>query len=340
MTGSKEVRRAAKASRHPRPFDGEVCAAAVRSAYDDVARHVSRMKAAAGVTSTLPGLEALWNPTDDTLLHLRRAAEPLGGARAKDYDDAEAGEIQRFHRRLRKLRRKAGDELIVTEPQSLGWFGFTRGSTTYTADTLKYSEVFAALKLGAVIPVLQGTVHRPIVWEFGGDWGGFAYHLKRLFPQVTYIVSGHPDRLLLSATYVRVMFPEARMRFFADDSAQQLWRDGDTADFVFIPEGSVDDVKPAGLDLVVDLMALEKMPAELAERYVRRAFTLGATFCYSAVPSTAAIDVRALLARHYWLHELPIASSTEGALRPWPSLRGGQPLVVREHVIGWKRLLG
>lgn len=315
----------------------------VFATYDDVRGKVRQMRAAAGVSTRLPELEPLWNATPDMLSRLRHYGACAGGARWSEYIDVPDSAARRFRLHIQKLREEAGDQLRVREAPLLGPFGLSRGSGLYTADTLVYYEILAALKLGAVLGLFRAPSRRPVVWEMGRGWGGFAYQFKTLFPDVTYILSSHPDLFLLSASYLRILFPNARVRFYGDASAVDLWRDLGSVDFVFIPDNVAHAVRPAGVDVALDLMALERMTPAVAESHVRSAFDLGATYFYSAAPTSAlegAHVVRAALERYYWLHELPVPQfDKRDSLEPWSPRDLGAPRTIkRAHIMGWKRL--
>ena len=312
--------------------------------YEDVRAQVRQMKAAAGVTTSLSEVEALWSATPEMLLRLRHFGACVGGARWSDYADIPDIAKGEFRKHLRKLREEAGDQLLVREAPLLGQFGLLRGHGLFTADTLSYYEILAALKFGVVLGLHQAPEGRPVIWEVSRDWGGFAYQFKTLFPDVTYIVSSHPDLFLLSATYLRTLFPAARVRFYGDASGAELWRDLSHVDFVFLPDNMAHAGAPVHVTLALDLMGLERMTPDQAERHVQAVFEAGTPYFYSATPTTStapgSADVRAILARYYWLHELPVPQfDRRDALKPWSPQDTDDPRrVTRAHVMGWKRL--
>ena len=106
--------------------------------YDDVRARVRQMKATAGVTTSLPEVEALWSATPEMLLRLRHFGACVGGAKWSDYADIPDIAKGEFRKHLRKLREEAGDQLLVREAPLLGQFGLLRGHGLFTADTLSY----------------------------------------------------------------------------------------------------------------------------------------------------------------------------------------------------------
>lgn len=316
-------------------------AARAWATYTELRPRMVLMKSAAGVTTTMPELQPLWDATPEMLMRLRHFGACVGGSRPSDYVDVSEEGKRQFRAQLRKLRDDAGDDLLVPEPRRFGCFGFARDGNVHTADTLRYFEVLSALRLAMALPSSASVRTRTVVWEIGGGWGGLAYQFKTLFPQVTYVLSAHPDQLLLSATYLSVLFPRAVIRFYGECSDKELWRNLKKVDFVFVPDTVVGSIGLQSLDLVIDLMALEPMARPAAEDHVRSAFNLGAPFFYSALPalsSGASSNLRALLARYYWLHEIPISQAPKrDAFVPWPRPTDAK-IAARTHVVGWKRI--
>lgn len=349
----KDARRMAELEERQRALEADPqLRQQVVAIYDDVRARVRQMKATAGVTTSLPEVEALWSATPEMLLRLRHFGACVGGAKWSDYADIPDIAKGEFRKHLRKLREEAGDQLLVREAPLLGQFGLLRGhglftadtlSYYFTADTLSYYEILAALKFGAVLGLRQAPEGRPVIWEVSRDWGGFAYQFKTLFPDVTYVVSSPPDLFLLSATYLRALFPAARVRFYGDVSGADLWRDLSHVDFVFLPDNMAHAVAPVHVTLALDLMGLERMTPDQADGHVRSVFEAGAPYFYSAMPTStppSAADVRAALARYYWLHELPVPQfDRRDALKPWSPQDTDDPRrIKRAHIMGWKRL--
>ena len=178
------------------------------------------------------------------------------------------------------------------------------------------------------------------MWEIGGGWGGFAYQFKTLCPEAAYLITGHPDLLLLSGTYLSALFPGATMRFFDPATPDAFWRDWDRVDFAFLPEMAMDEMRPASLDLTIDLMALERMTAGRVEQHVDRAYALGARHFFSlcrAKPESAddAVDVEPVIEKRYWRHPVSSPSFVRWrlGLRADSSDTGDHAFL-----LGWRRL--
>src|SRR3712207_8746167 len=78
----------------------------------------------------------------------------------------------------------------------------------YNLDTLKFCEALIALQRGGVLGALRADGPRRVVVEVGSGWGGFAYQLKTLCPQLTIVLVDLPELFLFSGTYLRTLFPE------------------------------------------------------------------------------------------------------------------------------------
>ena len=314
-------------------------------AYEEVRDRLAPLRDADAATrtaaerATATALAPLWAASPETIAQLRRWCEPAGGARAADYDPPSPELTVRLKRDHRLLRRQAGTELFVAEPQVLGAFGIWRDGDFYNEDTIRSFSALVALDDGAVLDTCRRAPGRRLVWEFGGGWGGFAYQFKTICPNVTYLITGRPETWLLSAVYLMTLFPNARFRFHGDTPADTLWHGWETLDFVFVPEGALPGVPPPRLDLVMDLGALGSMDTARIDAHVRRAFDWRAPYCYSLLPAGAPDLMERVwtrIARAFWPHPVPprgenIPPAGDGPSRPIPG-------VEYAHLIGWRRL--
>ena len=279
-------------------------------------------------------LSPLWDAASSTIAALRRLAAPVSGVRVADYDSRGGPLAPRLKRTIGFLRKMVGSDLLVYEPPALGGFGFNEQGALYNEDTARFFCVLVALQDAGVLPAFRGNRSRRLVWEIGGGWGGFAYQFKRVCPNVTYVISGSPDLFLLSAPYLMSLFPEANCRFYDPKAPDSLWDDWERIDFLFVPEGALDQLHPPPVDLTLDVMALRTMGPRRACLHARRAFEFGSRFFYTAAPSgaTQPTDVEQAMARFYWTHPVPP--------RRDPKLAAADPDAQPEldHLVGWRRL--
>ena len=273
-------------------------------------------------------LAPIWDATPDVIEGLRGLAQPLGGSAADGYRDSEPADAKTIRRDLKRLFVQVGSDLFVPEPAILGGFGCRTSAGPANTDTVRFFSAMVALQDGAVLPGFRQRQRR-MVWEIGGGWGGFAYQFKTLFPNVTYVITGSPESLLLSAVYLMTAFPDARADFYEDAQAGLSGGEWNDVDFVFAPEGALDRLRFPRLDLTLDLQALAQFTPDRLDRHVQHAFDADCRYFFSLhhgdwasdeIPVWRAIDTR------YWLHPVPARVQ----------LRKGQ--TEYSHVIGWRRM--
>src|SRR5262249_3119776 len=161
-------------------------------------------------------LAHLWDAAPETVATLRQSCAPITGVQAADYVETspDSALFTRLKRDVSFLRRQDGEELFVQESPVLGGFGFTRQHGLYNEDTIRYYQALPALQDAAVLHEFRGNGPRRLVWEIGGGWGGFAFQLKTLRRNTTYLITGIPETLLVSAVYLMTAFPDARFRLY------------------------------------------------------------------------------------------------------------------------------
>ena len=290
--------------------------------------------------TTIGALAHLWHATPETIAALRRWCEPITGVSPADYQIRQSALEIQLRRDQRRLVRRCGGELFVTEPSALGGFGLTGREGRFNEDTLKYFCALVALEDGGVLGGF-GTDTRRLVWEIGGGWGGFAYRFKTARPNVTYLVTGAPELLLVSAVYLKTVMPDASLRFHDEAMAPaDLWKDWEGVDFIFAPETALATLQPPRLDLTVDLMALRDMTDDRVRCHVRRAYDAGCRFLYSMLPAASATDrpsAWTAIGERYWPHRVPPRLDFEPVVG---GVEGGPPPrdLDYAHLIGWKRL--
>jgi len=270
---------------------------------------------------------------------LRQHTHHVTGVRVYEYRSNRDVMRRRFTDKLSALRKRGGDDLLVWEAPELGGFGFEADGHLFNIDTLKFYEALIALRDGAVLQDLRATTDRRLVWEIGGGWGGFAYQLETLCPNVTYVITDFPELFLFSATYLMTLFPECRVRFFGDVPAERLFDDWESIDFVFVPNYALDSFGPPRLDLTLNMVSFQEMTRAQVEGYVRRSHELGAPFLYSlnrekSSYNTEIDSVSSIIDRWYWPHDVsPMPMGYQRMLDEPPA-----PNDYR-HIVGWRRVV-
>jgi hypothetical protein len=341
--------------------------------YRRVREWADRMRSAAGPAATpltdpehamLAGLAPMWDATPQMIATLRRYCEPVSGVRASDYESRDSDMAKDLKRQIGFLRKQLGPELFVPESPVLGGFGFVDQGALYNQDTVTSFYSLVALQDAAVLQAFTvGTAFRrpgghieprQVVWEIGGGWGGFAYQFKRVCPNVTYVITGHPDLFLLSAVYLMSAFPEARVRFVGESPTEAGHYED--SDFVFAPEWTVPSLDLPRLDLTIDLMALQTMTCARATKHVERAFELGSRYIYSMNRIEAGLARPALPADqqsprtlgrtlsgppaiepYFWPH--PVPPRRDPKLEEMRAATGVDAEAEFSHLVGWRRIL-
>jgi glycosyltransferase involved in cell wall biosynthesis len=210
---------------------------------------------------------------------LRHHAFHITGIRPYDYRDKEDGRRENFTARLTKLRELGGAAVEVPESPRLGGFGYDIDGRLFNVDTIKFNEVLVGMQRGGVLDEIRQR-ERPVVCEIGAGWGGFAYQFKTLFPRTTYVIVDFAEVFLFSATYLSVLFPEAKILFCgtAEQPSLDQWRD---ADFVFVPHTLASQISALPLDLVVNMVSFQEMTHSQVEEYVALAAAARCPLLYS-----------------------------------------------------------
>lgn len=279
----------------------------------------------------LADVDDLWRADPDTVADLRRYGKAISGVRRSNYKGERADLVKlRLDRDRLKLLEHGDSALWVNEPAVLGGFGLHGDNVFYNEDTLRFFRIACLLNDAALVREFRVGTPRPTVWEIGGGWGGFAHCFKTLFPDVTYLITSPPTLLLLSATYVMTLFPEARVRFFQPSNPAAFWCDWDSVDFAFAPDTAVGELRPPTAALTLDIGTLERMTASRIEAHVQRAFDLGCRYMLSVClgEEIQSASVRSALEKRYWMHPMAARAYLDRHLL----VRSGA------FLLAWKRL--
>jgi putative sugar O-methyltransferase len=315
--------------------------------YEYVRDRVLEMRAQAAASGHRPSryweeelshFEYMFDASPLVVEKLRHHTSHVTGLRAYDYRTHRTKPREQFAEKLRALGRLAASDLLVPESPLLGGFGFEIDGRLFNIDTLKYYEALIALEKGSVLDEFRNNAERRLVWEIGAGWGGFPYQFKTLCPNVTYLISDLPELFLFSATYLMTLFPQAKVRFWGEEPARELfakWRD---YDFVFVPNTALEELAPERVDLAINMVSFQEMTDEQVLGYISRAHALGSPFLYSLNKDKGPYNpelqsISAIFSRFYWPREievLPVGYTK--MLDDAPSKSG------YTHLIGWRRV--
>ncbi|HTN24344.1 MAG TPA: putative sugar O-methyltransferase [Solirubrobacteraceae bacterium] len=338
--------------------------------YVDVRRRVLALQdaasASAGATPSaywreeLSGFDYMLDASPLIIEKLRQHCYHITGLKAYDYRSGKDKAEQRLREKLDRLLEIGGTDLWVPEPRLLGGFGFPYGADgLFNIDTLKFFEAAIALQRGGVLGELQAPGERPVVWEIGAGWGGMAYTLKTLCPNVTYVITDLPELFLFSAVYLQSAFPDAKIAFHGDGPLEDLLA-GDV-DFVFSPHTALAELTLPRVDLTVNMVSFQEMTTEQVEGYVEHAYALGSRYLYSlnrdrSYYNSELSNVSEIVARRFWPHEIPVLEvgytqvkapkktakvRKAGAALKAKATAKGEDKALRmdyRHVVGWRRV--
>lgn len=286
------------------------------------------------------GLAHLWDAPPDVIASLRRWTEPITGVRRADYDQPSRDLALHLKYQVGFLRRSVGGHLFVQETPLLGGFGVEWHRQLYNADTVRFFKGIVGLHDGGVLTECRGGSRRRVVWEIGGGWGGFAFQFKTLCPNTTYLITGMPECLLVSAVYLMTAFPDARCRFYETAVRDEIWRGWEEADFIFAPEGAVAAMDAPAIDVAVDLMTLRQMSDSRVSLHVERAYGLGVRYFFSQLPGPCFPEplpsVWGALERRYWLHQVP--PRLEAAAFAVDDFQSAPRIDDYAQLVGWRRI--
>ena len=303
----------------------------------------------------LAGLEYMLDASPLVVERLREHTHHVTGIRTYDYRHPRAEARQRFADKLDALVALEGRELLVPESRELGGFGYELDGELYNLETLKFFECLIALQRGGVLGPLR---ERPgVVWEIGAGWGGFAYQFKTLCPKASYLIVDLPELFLFSAVYLMTLFPGARVRFWEGQPPAELFASLEEVDFVFVPAGALDSMRPGQLDLTLNMVSFQEMTSGQIDSYVQRAHELECPYLYSlnrdrSPHNRELTSVRERMARWFWLHTIPVLDVPYQRPLERPPFKGklgrGIQLIRKrldsrpsqedyEHVLGWRR---
>jgi len=306
----------------------------------------------------LSGFDYMLDASPLIVEKLRQHCYHITGLKAYDYRSGKDTAEQRLREKLDRLLEIGTDELFVPEPTLLGGFGFPYRDGLFNVDTLKFYEAVIALQRGGVLGELQSSAERPIVWEIGAGWGGMAYTLKTLCPNLTYVITDLPELFLFSAVYLQTAFPDAKIAIHDGGEIEDVL--AGEPDFVFSPHTSLGRLTLPRVDLTVNMVSFQEMTTEQVEGYVEHAYGLGARYLYSlnrdrSYYNDELSNVSAIIERRFWPHEIPVLevgyTQVKAPKKTAKVRKAGAAIkaktVKREdkdlrmdyrHVIGWRRI--
>ncbi len=276
---------------------------------------------------------------------LRHHCFHVTGVRQYEYRSGQPQQEARFREKVRALQALGHPELVVAEAPDLGGFGFEIDGALHNLDTTKFSEVLIAMERGGVLQELRRPGDRRLVCEIGAGWGGFGYQVKRLCPDVTYVIVDLPELFLYSGTYLPTVLPGAKVGYWGTDPVLEAWEEFDV---VLVPHTALQDFRPERMDLMLNMVSFQEMTTAQVTAYVRHAADVGCPVLYSlnrdrSVYNTELTSVRTIIGQDFEMQEVEVLPMPYNRIEVAPSARdrigrvlrrgGGEDLEYK-HVIG------
>lgn len=229
----------------------------------------------------LAGFDYMFDASPLIVTKLRHHSYHLTGLKEYEYRDHHARVAPRMSRRLDELQARDRHALRVPESRVLGGFGYTLGGELYNVDTLKFYESLVVMDEQGLLDQFRNTSDRKIVLEIGAGWGGLAYQFKTLFPNTTYVIVDLPGSILFGATYLKTLFPSAKI-FLADGAKDSVnIANAKDYDFIFIPHFAWKDISIARPDLLMNMCSFQEMTTAQVQGYLAQAHRWGIPHIYS-----------------------------------------------------------
>jgi len=165
-------------------------------------------------------------------------------------------------------------DLLVSEPEILGGFGFKIEDKFVNKDTLKYYECMMALQKSNSIDA-NNNEKESIICEIGGGWGGFAHCFCTIFPNTKYIITDLPNTLIFSYLFLSEAFPNKKVKLFNYEAESTQ-----DCDFLLIPNTEFDKYK-GNIDGAINICSFQEMTSNQVSDYVETLHNMGAKFIYS-----------------------------------------------------------
>lgn len=276
----------------------------------------------------IEGFDYMFDASPLIVAKLREHCYHITGLRSYEYRQHHAHAAQAFATKLQALRACDPRGLFIPEARELGGFGHEVQGQLVNMDTLKFYESLIAMERSGLLAELR--LQRRVVVEIGGGWGGFAYQIKKLIPDTTYVIVDLPPTLLFSGTYLMALFPHANFFIYGRDPIQNLKERILDYDFIFLPHYVFSTVELQRVDLAINMVSFQEMTTEQVAAYLKRLTELGCSVLYShnrdrSKHNSQLTAVGVLLKRHFQLLEeievLPVSYTTLALPSKLPPLR-------------------
>ena len=230
----------------------------------------------------LRGFEYMFDASPLIIDKLREHCYHITGLQSYSYRKHHAHKGKRLEKKLRTLKAVDTKGIYVPEAHALGGFGYDIDGGLYNIDTLKFYESLIALSSAGVLDYIRNSQKkRSLVVEIGSGWGGFAYQLKTILPEITYVCVDLPQSLMLAAVYLMTIFPESKSRIYGNVPNDQLFAKLEEIDFIFLPHYVFKEIETPPIDVAVNMVSFQEMTETQVDHYAQALSEKGCKTIYS-----------------------------------------------------------
>lgn len=173
----------------------------------------------------------------------------------------EKSEIAWNTKAFRELISSIPENLIFNPPLVCGELGYDIDGYCVNRDTILCQYRINTMYYLGVIDHLEKQ-EKPILLEIGAGLGSLAYFLKKIIPQLTYLVIDIPHSLMFSGCYLSIAQNDAPVVFAttAEDLVPEAINLVLSSNYMKV----LDDIN---LDLALNTMSFAEMPEEIVQNY-------------------------------------------------------------------------
>jgi putative sugar O-methyltransferase len=116
----------------------------------------------------------------------------------------------------------------------------------------------------------SSSLHRPIVAEIGGGYGGFAAKIMKVRPVAKVIIFDLPESGAFQNLYLSMLFPDKKILSYCDiEGDLSVFIQETDFDALLLPGWKMDTLEDGILDMAVSLRAFMEFNLTIVENYIR-----------------------------------------------------------------------
>lgn len=177
---------------------------------------------------------------------------------------------EQFRKEWEALVKNLPVKYRLSSPRTLGDLGYSFENCNVDSTTLRFQQSFLALwKLGILKKLEELAEKRKVnIFEIGGGYGSFAYHMMSLIKNSTYFIVDIPEVLLFSASYLTLCFPEKKIYLYdKTDFDFVLKNKFSNFDVVLLPNFIISKLTDLHFDFAVNVQSFQEMRPEQVDEY-------------------------------------------------------------------------